>query len=78
MQFGELKRELSGISAKMLTEHLRQLESDNIINHRVEKKGRVKISHYEYTEYGSSLVPVLDLIGEWGVQHDKSMRKNTQ
>ena len=72
MQFGELRRRLKGISAKMLTEHLRQLEKDQIIFHSMETVGDVKISHYGYTDYGNSLVPVLDLIGEWG--HTHSMR----
>lgn len=74
MQFGELRRQLNGISAKMLTEHLRQLEKDDIIFHRKESLGEIKVSHYGYTNYGSTLIPVLDKIGSWGLAHEQRAR----
>lgn len=70
MQFGQLKNSLKGISAKMLTEHLRQLETEGIIVNTRDDAHYVKSSSYAYTDYGKSLVPVLDSIGSWGVNHE--------
>lgn len=70
LQFGQLKNSLKGISAKMLTEHLRQLEIDGIIVNIREGARHLKSSSYAYTDYGKSLVPVLDSIGAWGANHE--------
>lgn len=69
MQFGQLKKNLKGISAKMLTEHLRQLEDDGVIGNTREGSGPIASSFYSYTDYGRTLIPVLDSIGNWGHQH---------
>lgn len=70
MMFGQLKRNLKGISAKMLTEHLRQLEKDGVIANITEDKGNQTSSRYEFTSYGRTLIPVLDSIGNWGLIHE--------
>ncbi len=54
----------------MLTEHLRQLEDDGLIFHETISVGGLQLSNYGYTEYGKTLVPVLDQIGEWGITHE--------
>lgn len=54
----------------MLTEHLRQLEDDGLIFHERVLIGGLHVSKYGYTEYGKTLVPVLDKIGEWGLIHE--------
>ena len=69
MQFNELRRCLVGVSAKVLTDHLRQLEHEGIIFRRQSIEFGVHISHYGFTEYGSTLIPVLDALGKWGVIH---------
>lgn len=69
MQFGELRRGLQGISAKMLTEHLRQLESDGLIYRETRIENKVPQSSYGYTDYGMTLIPVLDSMGNWGLDH---------
>lgn len=71
MGFGELRRNLKGASPKMLTEHLRQLEADGLIYRTVESRGEVRLSRYGYTPYGESLIPVLDALGDWGLQHEE-------
>lgn len=71
MKFGELKRSLKGISAKMLTEHLRQLENDEVIANITDDQGYQKTSIYEFTPYGRTLIPVLDSIGNWGLIHEE-------
>lgn len=70
IQFNDLRRELPGVSAKVLTDQLRELESDEIIFHQRDLNGGVQISRYGFSEYGSTLVPVLDMLGDWGLQHE--------
>ena len=67
--FGELKRNLTGVSAKMLTEHLRQLEQDGLIYRKVTSQNNIQLTEYGYTPYGETLIPVLDGMGNWGLKH---------
>ena len=67
--FGELKRALPGISPKVLTEHLEELVDDGLLMRTQRTENNVVHSSYSYSEYGISLVPVLDALGNWGVTH---------
>ncbi len=69
LHFGELKRNLAGVSAKMLTEHLRQLEKDGLIYRKESMQNNLLITSYGYTAYGETLIPVLDVLGSWGLKH---------
>ena len=71
IHFGELRRKLKGVSPKMLTEHLRQLEADGLIRRETETAGRTSMSVYRFTDYGLTLVPALDRLGEWGAAHER-------
>ncbi len=64
--FLELKARLAGVSAKVLTEQLRQLEADGLIEARPERRGGVVHVLYGYTAKGRSLIPALDALGDWG------------
>lgn len=70
MGFGTLRRRLKGVSAKMLTEHLRQLEADGLVSRAVETAGGVQTSRYGFTGYGETMIPVLDALGQWGLTHE--------
>jgi DNA-binding HxlR family transcriptional regulator len=65
-RYGELRRLTPGISEKMLTQRLRELESDGLITRR--DLGTVP-PHVEYdlTDEGRSLAPVLQALYDWGV-----------
>lgn len=67
--FGELKRALPGVSPKVLTEHLEELVDDGLLMRKQRTENKVVHSSYGYSEYGLSLVPVLDALGNWGVTH---------
>ena len=69
MHFNELRRSLRGVSAKVLTEHLRQLEQAGIVNRRQTVELGVTVSIYSYSSYGATLIPVLDALGAWGLKH---------
>lgn len=64
----ELKRLMPGITQKMLTQQLRELEDDGIINRITYNQVPPKVE-YELSEYGWSLKGILDSLCEWGEQH---------
>jgi DNA-binding HxlR family transcriptional regulator len=74
--FGEMKALLPGVSAKVLSEQLRQLADDGLVGSQEVVRGGVSFMVYDYTGYGRTLVPVLDILGGWGVDHeDRGRRK---
>lgn len=68
MRFSELKKEISGITQKMLTQQLRELENDGIIKRKVYPQVPPKVE-YSVTDYGKTLKPVLKAMSEWGKNH---------
>jgi DNA-binding HxlR family transcriptional regulator len=67
-QFGELRQLVPEISQKVLTEQLRELIADDIVERA--RTGPVPAPVlYSLTEYGSTLVPVLETIRHWGRGH---------
>lgn len=67
-RFGELKRSLKGISAKMLTENLKHLEVKQIVLRTAFDEIPPKVS-YSLAPLGLSLKPVLDALAQWGLDH---------
>lgn len=67
-RFGELHRALHGITQKMLTQQLRELEQDGIINRHVYLQVPPKVE-YSLTELGETLKPILDAMHEWGLKY---------
>lgn len=61
----ELKKAMPGITQKMLTQQLRELEDDEIILRTVYNQVPPKVV-YELTEIGESLKAILDQLCEWG------------
>lgn len=68
VRFGELRRALKGISEKMLTQHLRELERDGVVT-RVAYAGTPPKVEYSITEAGRDLKPILESLHAWGVAH---------
>lgn len=66
-RFGELKKLIPGITQKMLTQQLRELESDNLIHREVFKQIPPKVE-YSLTEHGKTLEPILENMCEWGIK----------
>ena len=67
-RFSELKRNMPGITQKMLTKQLRELEDEDIIERVVYPQVPPKVE-YSMTEYGRSLEPILEAMHEWGARH---------
>ena len=64
-RFNELKKDLTGISQKVLTDNLRSLESDGIITRTVYPEVPPRVE-YALSELGETLKPILDSMAEWG------------
>ena len=66
--FAALRKLIPGISQKVLTEQLRELVADQIV--RREPKGAVPAPvEYSLTEYGQSVLPLVEIVRTWGRGH---------
>ncbi len=70
-RFGELQRLVKGISQKMLTQELRDLEESGLVSRKVYPVVPPKVE-YSLTETGWSLKPVLEQLCEWGTEYRKT------
>ena len=73
-RFSEIKTSIPNVTQKMLTQQLRELERDCIINRKVYPVVPPKVE-YSVTEYGKTLMPIINAISEWGKQHAKHMEE---
>lgn len=73
LRFGELKRRITGITQKMLTQQLRELEEEGIIWRRVYAEVPPHVE-YGITDYGKTLRPILDEMAKWGVNHQPKQK----
>ncbi|AJT41627.1 winged helix-turn-helix transcriptional regulator [Psychromicrobium lacuslunae] len=64
-RFGELRREVRGVTEKMLTQQLRELESDGIVHREVYREVPPRVE-YSLTPLGQSLNQALLPLGDWG------------
>ena len=72
MRTGELRRSIPGITERMLIRHLQELVRDGILVRRQE--GSIPpCVWYSISEYGMTLVPVLETICVWGRRHLRLM-----
>jgi DNA-binding HxlR family transcriptional regulator len=68
MRYSELKRSLGGVTHKMLSSKLKELEADGLIV-RHEYPGVPPKVEYYLSELGHTLMPVLQAICNWGHEH---------
>ena len=64
-RFNELKKDLEGISQKVLTDSLRSMEEDGIITRTVYPEVPPRVE-YALSDLGHTLKPILDSMVEWG------------
>ena len=67
-RFGELRKSLTGISQRVLTENLRNLESDGLLDRRVYAEVPPRVE-YSLNKTGLSLRPVIMAMAEWGPKY---------
>lgn len=75
LRFSELHRQIPNATAKMLTQQLRELESQNLIRREVYPVIPPKVE-YSLTPLGKSLMPVLVAMRDWGAAylHSKDVK----
>lgn len=61
-------RLIEPITQKMLTQQLRELENDGIIHREVYPVVPPKVE-YSLTDYGKTLIPIMDAMAKWGQKH---------
>jgi DNA-binding HxlR family transcriptional regulator len=76
-RFGELRREICGISPKVLTQKLRELERDGIVVRRVYATVPPKVE-YSLTPLGHTLTELLDAIRVWSETHIEAILEAQQ
>ena len=73
LRFGELKRRIPGITERMLTLQLREMEADALLVRTVFPEVPPKVE-YHLTEIAVALVPICDELHKWGTQHRRIHR----
>lgn len=68
LRFGQLRREVPGISERILTMQLRELEKAGVVHRETYHQVPPKVE-YSLTPLGHSLVTALIPLGEWGTKH---------
>lgn len=74
-RFGELKKSIGHISQKVLTQNLREMESDRLLKRRVYAEVPPRVE-YTLTPLGMSLKPILDSMYQWGENYKAGMVRN--
>ena len=74
LRFSQLQKRIKNATPKMLTQQLRELESDQLVHREVYPVIPPKVE-YSLTETGKSLMPVLVAIRDWGTDY---LRKHNQ
>ncbi|MDB9312842.1 helix-turn-helix domain-containing protein [Spirulina sp. CS-785/01] len=74
-RFGELQRALTGVTQKMLTQQLRELEADGIVHREVYPVVPPKVE-YSLTPLGESLDPILQAMHDWGENHALDVKQD--
>ncbi len=70
-RFNELKKDLDGISQKVLTDSLRSMEEDELITRTVYPEVPPRVE-YALSELGQSMSPILDAMQQWGTNYKNS------
>lgn len=77
MRYSQLRKEIPSATPKMLTQQLRQLESDGLLNRKVYPVVPPKVE-YSLTDFGKSIRPVMEAMYGWGIGylHDLGLEAN--
>ncbi len=68
LRFNELRRRIPGVTQRMLTNQLRELEADGLISRTVYPVVPPKVE-YALTDMGRGLEPILSALRDWGDKH---------
>lgn len=72
-RFAELRRKIPGVSERMLTQQLRELEDHGIVHREVYAEVPPKVE-YSMTDYGRTLRPITEAMCQWGQKHIRRIK----
>ncbi len=75
-RFNELQRDLEGISQKMLTQSLREMEEDGLIDRKVYPEVPPRVE-YSLSELGDSMRPIIHSMEEWGTRYKQEAERDS-
>lgn len=75
-RFKELERQIEGITPRMLSKELKELEINGLVNREVFDSTPVSVQ-YSLTDYGKSLDEVIETMRNWGLTHRSKIRNNS-
>lgn len=76
-RFNELKKDLDGISQKVLTDSLRSMEEDGIVTRTVYPEVPPRVE-YALSELGESMRPIIKAMEIWGTEYKEKYAKRTK
>lgn len=75
-RFNELKKDLNGVSQKVLTDSLRSLEEDGIVTRTVYPEVPPRVE-YALSDLGEFMRPIIDVMQRWGLEYQARMRQKS-
>jgi len=69
-RFSELKQMMPNITQKMITQQLRELESDGLVHRKVYAQVPPKVE-YSLTKLGYSIIPIIQTLSQWGQSYEQ-------
>ncbi|WP_288244478.1 helix-turn-helix domain-containing protein [uncultured Chryseobacterium sp.] len=76
IRFNELQRNIPGISARVLSNELKDLELNGFVKRVVHAEQMPVVVEYISTDYSRTLKPVIMALSEWGRKHKKNIRED--
>ena len=70
LRYSELQRTIPGITRRMLSLQLKDLEADKLVEREVIQEKKLKVV-YRVTDYGYSLRPVIEMLYNWGENNNQ-------
>ena len=75
-RFNELKKDLNGVSQKVLTDSLRSLEEDGIVTRTVYPEVPPRVE-FALSDLGEFMRPIIDVMQRWGLEYQARMRQKS-
>ena len=76
MRTSDLHRSIPGITERMLIRHLQELVSDGILVRTEERNATARV-HYSISDYGMTMLPMLEQVCAWGRKHLARLESRT-
>jgi DNA-binding HxlR family transcriptional regulator len=77
-RFNDLQRRVEGISARVLSNELKDLEMNGFVKRSVDTKAKPVMVQYELTDYSDTLDEVLTALHNWGRQHRENIMQRSR